>query len=246
MHALRARFKRDIVAEFMVPKRKSQKVIIFCTGMPGMPYSKKVLEFWAKKGYWGFMPRYRGSWESKGEFLKISPEQDVLDIISELPKGFKSIWDGKIFKVNPKKLYIFGNSFGGPAAILASRDKRVTKAVAISPVTDWLDQGKTEPLDWLYGIVKDAYGEGYRVNKKNWNKLLNGKFYNPIAYTNEIDGNKLLLIHAKDDDIVPHRSVNKFAKKVGCKFVSRKRGGHLGLLDIMKPSFYNRVREFLK
>ena len=68
----RTRFKHQIVAEFLPPTRprKKQKVIILCDGMPSMPRKQALMEFLAAKGYWVFYPRYRGSWESGGQFLR--------------------------------------------------------------------------------------------------------------------------------------------------------------------------------
>ena len=143
MHTLRTRFKKEIVTEFLPPRKKSSKVIILCSGMPSVPYKPDLMEFFSKKGYWVFYPRYRGSWESGGQFLKISPHQDIIDVIDSLPKGFKDAWGGKIYKVRPSKICLFGGSFGGPAAILASLDKRVNKVIAVSPVVDWKAPSKT-------------------------------------------------------------------------------------------------------
>src|SRR3990167_7073410 len=130
MYTCRARFKRQIMTEFIHPKDiKSRKVIIFCSGVPGSPDKDDVLEFWAKKGYWTFFPRFRGSWESTGTFLQHSLEKDVLDTIDGLSGKFEDYWTHKKFRLKPSHITIVGSSFGGPAAILATRDKRVNKAV---------------------------------------------------------------------------------------------------------------------
>ena len=248
MYALRTRIKKDIVAEFLPPTRatKKQKVIIFCDGMPAMPSKGLLMEFFSKKGYWVFYPRYRGSWESGGEFLKISPTQDVLDLISALPKGFVSLWDNRKYKVNPDKIYVFGISFGGPAAILSSLDRRVTRAIAISPVVDWRED-KYEPLDWAYRFTKEAFGGGYRLKKTAWQKLARGNFYNPIKHTAELDGEKLFIIHAKDDKVVPFGPTKKFAEKIGATFVPLVRGGHLSSSILIKrKNIYKKLQKFLK
>lgn len=246
MPTLRTRFKKKIVAEFLPPRRPSQKVIILCVGMPGSPSKREHLEFFSKKGYWVFAPRYRGSWESSGEFLARSPQQDILDIIDELPKGITSLWDGKKFELNPKKIFIFGGSFGGPAALLCSSDIRVHKVVTVSSVVDWQAKSKSEPLDWLYGAIKNAFGEAYRIQKKNWNKLKTGKFYNPIYSHKQIDPQKVCMVHTKDDDVVSFESVQSFLKKVPCQSILQKRGGHLSLSVLMEPKMWNRVKKFLK
>jgi dipeptidyl aminopeptidase/acylaminoacyl peptidase len=79
----RTRFKQQIIAEFLpaTSKSKKQRVIILCDGMPSMPRKQALMEFLATEGYWVFYPRYRGSWESGGQFLEKSPDRDILDVI---------------------------------------------------------------------------------------------------------------------------------------------------------------------
>lgn len=76
----RTRFRNDIVAEFLPPSRpsKKQKLIVLCDGMPSIPRKQSLAEFLAAKGFWVIYPRYRGAWESGGEFLAKSPHQDML------------------------------------------------------------------------------------------------------------------------------------------------------------------------
>lgn len=245
MPTLRARFKKQIIAEFMVPAKPSTKVIILCDGMPGVPSKKSLMEFFCKKGYWVFHPRYRGSWESSGEFLARSPHEDILDIIDELPKGFTSLWEKKRFQLEPSKIFLFGGSFGGPAALLCSRDPRVTKVIARSPVVDWNAPSKAEPLDWLYTAVKDSFGEAYRLTRHNWDKLKTGKFYSPVSHIKEFDPKKIFILHAKDDEVVSFRSVNNFVQKVQCSTLFLKRGGHLSANILMEPKVYKKIKEFL-
>lgn len=267
MHTLRTRFKKDIVAEFLpalswskgrrlkrVNEAKNVKVVILCGGMPGTPRHRELVEFLAKKNYWVFYPRYRGSWESGGTFLKLSPEQDVLDIVDELPKGFEYMTVGGImtvgtvkkFKILPSAIYVVGGSFGGPAAILVSRDPRITKAVAISPVVEWRAPSKAEPLAWLEKFTRYGFGNGYRFSHKEWAKLKGGKFYNPMPRWREIDGKKLLIYHAKDDKSVRWNEVVRFAKLTGVKLMLRKTGGHLSSTMITAPGEWRRVSKFLR
>ncbi len=246
MEIARTRFKKDIVCEFIQPSRPSNKVIIFCGGMPGVPRKNETLEFWAKKGFWVFYPRYRGTWESGGEFLKESPEKDILDVIDGLSKSFVDVWSGQKLKVNCQRLYVFGGSFGGPAAILLSRDPRVTKAVALAPVIDWAAPSEDEPMDKLGAFIPKGFGHAYRFSKKNWGRLSRNEFYSPVKVSNSIDGAKLLLIHAKDDRSVPYSYTKKFAAKVGAKLITLKTGGHFGFSKSMEPKIYKHIKKFLK
>ena len=241
----RTRFKKEIVAEFAKPEGKSNKVIIYCDGAPTVPNKGDAIEFWANKGYWVFYIRYRGCWESGGKFLKESLENEVLDVLDELPKGFTDFMDDKTYTVQPKKVVVIGGSFGGPAAILATRDKRVQKAIAISPVVDWTYPSKAEPMDWLYGYMRNAFGEGYRFDKKDWDRLARGEFYNPVNHIDEIFGKKLFMVHAMDDESVDYRPVKEFAEKTGATLVLKRSGGHLSSRILTKSPLYKKIAHFL-
>jgi alpha-beta hydrolase superfamily lysophospholipase len=253
MHILRTRFEKDIVCEFLPPTvptrrgaRPSNKVMLLCAGAPGYPGRKGLPEFLAGKGYWVFILRYRGSWESGGSFLKVSPHRDVLDIIDELPRGFKDLWSGKTHKIARPEVYLIGSSFGGAAVILASRDPRVRRAVAFSPVTDWRVDSNAEPVEKLRTFMNAAFGNAYRGTERDWNKLKTGAFYNPAHEAASIDGTKLLIFHAKDDKVVDARTSMAFARATDAKLVLLPRGGHLSISSAMTPELWKQIQKFLK
>ena len=223
-----------------MPAKPSQKVVIVCGGIPSSPSKRTILEFFAKKGYWAIAIRYRGSWESKGVFLKQSPHQDVLDVLDELPKGFTDLWTKKKFKLHPKKIFVVGTSFGGAAALLASRDPRVDGVIALAPVVDWSQRSKDEPLPRFVRFMKEAYGEAYRT--KLWHKLGKNNFYEP---TGNEDGSKIVIIHAQDDKTVDIKEVKTFARKTKSNFILLKRGGHLSTSVIMRPALWKKVKRML-
>lgn len=229
----RTRFKNDIVAEFLPPSRpgKRQKVIILCDGMPSIPSKQPLVEFLSKKGYWVFYPRWRGAWESGGQFLQKSPHEDILDVIGELPNGVQEIAFGQRFDISPSEIFVIGGSFGGAAALLSSLDARVKKVIANCPVVDWAildeEQGKETSNPSYPAYIREAFGNGYRLSDKNWDKLRSGVFFNPMHHVNEIDRSKVMMFHAKDDPYVPWQTVNKFAKQTGAKLTLLSRGGHL-------------------
>ena len=245
-HTLRTRFKKEILAEFLPPRQPSNRVIILLDGLPSLPAKREVLEYFSRLGYWAFHIRYRGTWESGGLFLSKSPDQDVIDTIDGLKNGFTEYWGGRQFKIKNPRVFLVGTSFGGCTAILASRDKRVKKAVALSPVVDWQVQSRIEPIQKLATFVARAFGAVYRVERRDWDKLKNGKFFNPIAHEREIDGRKLLIIHAKNDLVVPWKPTSGFAKRTGSKLVIARTGGHLRLAAAIKKPYARRVALFLR
>jgi pimeloyl-ACP methyl ester carboxylesterase len=250
-HMFRTRFASDIVAEFLPPARatKKQKVIILCDGMPGLPRKQPLAEFLARKGFWVVYPRYRGAWESDGVFLARSPHLDILDVIGELPNGLRDIAFGKRFALSPGQIFIIGGSFGGPAAILCSLDPRVTRVVANCPVVDWSILAASERVESsnpsYVAYIREAFGNGYRLTSKNWDKLHTGTFYNPIHHVREIDPTKIMMFHAQDDPSVPWRTVARFARLTGARLKLLKRGGHIST-DGTVRHYWPQIKRFFE
>ncbi len=237
------------MAEFLPPSRepKIEKLIILCDGMPSIPRKQPLVEFLSRKGFWVIYPRYRGAWESAGEFLGRSPHEDILDVLDELPKGLQDIAFGRRFELSPDRIFVIGGSFGGAAAILSTLDSRVSRVIANCPVIDWaiLDRAeKTETSHKNYAAyIRDAFGNAYRLSDANWNKLRVGDFYNPWHHRSEIAGAKIMIFHAKDDPHVPYRISARFAKKTGAIFKSLNRGGHVSTQYIVQK-YWATIKKF--
>jgi pimeloyl-ACP methyl ester carboxylesterase len=247
----RTRFKKEIVAEFLPPARelKKQRVILLCDGMPSMPRKQPLSQFLSKKGYWVFYPRWRGAWESDGRFLERPPQKDLSDIIDELPKGVRESAFGQKFKLSPDEIFVIGGSFGGTAAVLASLDPRVKKVIANCPVVDWsilrAEQQKETSNKSYVAYIREAFGNGYRLSEKNWNKLHTGTFYNPLHHIKELTPTKILMFHAKDDPYIPWKSVSTFASSAGIKLHLLARGGHLGTEYIVQK-YWPQIKRFFE
>jgi pimeloyl-ACP methyl ester carboxylesterase len=245
----KARIKGEIVAEFLPPtqKRKIQRLIILCDGMPSIPRKQPLVEFLSRKGFWVIYPRYRGAWESGGEFLARSPHEDILEVLDELPKGLQDIAFGRKFELSPDRVFVIGGSFGGAAAILASLDSRVARVVANCPVIDWAildhaEQAETS-MDNYAAYIREAFGSAYRLSDANWRKLRAGTFYSPWHHRSEVAGSKIMIFHAKDDPHVPYRISARFAKETGAIFKSLNRGGHVSTQYIVQK-YWAAIKKF--
>jgi esterase/lipase len=245
----RTRFKDQIVAEFLPPARprKKQRCIILCDGMPSIPRKQSLAEFLARRGFWVIYPRYRGAWESDGEFLQKSPHEDIVDILGELPKELEEIAFGQRFRLAPDQVFVIGGSFGGAAAILLSLDSRVKRIIGNCPVVDWsiLDRAeKAETSKPNYAeYIREAFGNAYRISDANWNKLRSGSFYNPWQHRSEIVGSKVMIFHAKDDPNVPYERTKQFAELTGATLKSLKHGGHIST-DYVVRKYWLQIRKF--
>jgi pimeloyl-ACP methyl ester carboxylesterase len=180
-------------------------------------------------------------------FLEKSPHEDILDVITELPKGVRESAFGKRFIISSDDIFVIGGSFGGAAAILCSLDERVTKVVANCPVVDWSilkDEQRKETSNPSYAAyVRDAFGNAYRLSGKNWNKLRRGSFFNPSRHLDELTPSKIMMFHAKDDPFVPWKTVAQFAKRTGIKLKLLPRGGHLSTQGTVR-GYWPEIRAF--
>lgn len=249
MNMFRTRFRRDILTEFLPPVRagKRQKVIVLCDGMPSIPRKQGLAQFLAGKGYWVFYPRYRGTWESGGEFLKRSPHEDILDVIGGLSREFREVTFGERFRVSADEVFVIGGSFGGAAAILCSLDRRVKRVIANCPVVDWAILSRSEKAETsnprYAAYIREAWGSGYRLSERNWAKLRGEKSFNPTFHAGEITASKVMMFHAEDDPYVPYQSVKRFADSTGVKLKLFKRGGHLST-DFIVRKHWGEIRKF--
>lgn len=250
-HPMRTRFgeKKEIVCEFLPPLKKASKVLILCAGMPSYPGGAgKAMRTFAERGYWVFTPRYAGSWESDGVFLEHSPHEDVIAVVDGVQNAFMDFSSGDTYHIDNPKIYVIGASFGGAATLLASRDPRITKVAALSPVVDWTKQeGTTEPLnEQSEKAIKAAWGNGYRPSNDAYKKLAVGNFYNPVREMANMTGKKILIIHTKDDTVVPFAPGEAFAKEIDATFAPLRKGGHFGVSSVLKPHLWKRVETFFK
>ena len=242
---LRTLIKKQILCEFVAPRHPSRKVIILAKGLPSQPRNEDVMLFLARKGYWVFLPRYRGSWESTGLFLRHAPAQDIKDVIDQLTSGFVAIDNGKRYKIANPEVYLIGNSFGGAAMLLASAHPKVKKVIALSPATDWRTLPKNE---WSrrFGYISTAFGGAYRSTPAYVKKFMTGKAYNPMLKANTLPGEKILIMHPQDDRDVSYLNSVAFAYKTGCALILPKRGGHMAMSDVRKPAIWKAIRAFIK
>lgn len=249
MYPFRTRFAKDIVAEVLFPKRQTDRVAILAIGAPSAPSKKETLRFLADQGYVVIFPRYRGTWESEGNFLEHSPAKDIADIILALTKkhSFSDIATQEKKTLRVSAIHLFGGSFGGPAVLLNTRFPIVKKVIALSPVIDWNILGKDEPFDFYVRFSREGYGGAFRTkNIRDWQKLIRTDFYNPIDHTASVLGKKVFIIHCKDDTHVPYEPVIPFAKKTGAAYYLKPKGGHLGFAYLSHAFYWKKIEKFLK
>ena len=123
------------------------------------------------------------------------------------------------------------------------------KVIANCPVVDWAilpQEQKKETSNKSYpAYIREAFGNGYRLSDKNWDKLRNGTFYNPAHHIKEITASKIMIFHAKDDPYIPYKIVSRFAKRAGIQIKLFSRGGHIKTEYIVQK-YWPKIKEFFE
>lgn len=250
MTIARTRVTTDIVAEVGIPSRRRtrDRVIVLAMGMPTSPTKKDLLTFLAGKGYHAILPRYRGTWESDGTFLRRSPARDITDIVDAITPEvtYTDVMTDEQFRLEPAEIHVIGSSFGGPAALFATNDRRVASGIALCPVVDFRAETAAEPHEWLKNALRAGFGNAYRFRDDDWHKLTSGALYNPITNLNAINPSKSYLIHTADDELVPRSTINTFLEYSACHATLLKRGGHLGTSDLCGRRMWQRVHKHMR
>src|SRR5258708_30558084 len=68
----------------------SKGTVVLLDGLPSNPSSKdELINKLSGLNYDVFFPRYEGTWESAGEFLKRSPGESIVEFINALKSGIQ-------------------------------------------------------------------------------------------------------------------------------------------------------------
>jgi len=91
--------------------------------------------------------------------------------------------------------------------------------------------------------IRAAFGSGYRLSDRNWNKLRTGTFFNPARHIDELTPSKIMMFHALDDPYIPYGIVKQFAERTGIRLNSLRRGGHIKTEYVVRK-YWATIRKF--
>ena len=179
----------------------------------GGPHSYDAPEFdwwaqaYASRGYAVFQPNFRGSTHKSQSFRRAGYGEWGGKMQSDKSDGLKALAEKGI--IDPKRACIVGASYGGYAALAGvTLEQGIYRcAVAVAPVAD----------------IKQMYREDYRATgndrttkialleqlgpRENWDAL------SPLRAGANADA-PIMLIHGKDDVVVPYSHSVKMADKL--------------------------------
>lgn len=218
-----------MVCEYII---RGEKSILLLEGLPAVPKRHETLRMLANLGYSVFYPRYKGTWESEGEFLSDNPMTDINEFISALRKGLDFNGVVKSFT----QIKILSTSFGGYIALNLDLSQ-VDKLICLSPVVDFK---QVEGIETLESALKKNYPMAYRFNSEVWGKLLNNRYSNFTSL--EENSKKVSVLAGADDKSIKAEDLEKFAQNyiLNLKILQSKE--HLSFSDLSET---NILREIL-
>lgn len=222
----------EIIFEFTPPQKYSQGIIIICDGLPSVPNRKELMIMLANNGFVSIFPRYKGTWESNGEFLKETPVKDIEEVLQVIKKReITELYFNRKIKLPNKPVHLLGSSFGASVALALSGNKNISKIVALSAIVDFKEHNKTkneEDLVWVGEFIRRAFGEGYRFNNKRWNEMIRGNLFNPPQNINQETANNILIGYGKLDSQVNYKKIEKYISnnKIN-QVIFELNGGHM-------------------
>ncbi len=236
----------DIVFEFGVVDNAKCTVII-CDGLPSVPKQKELLTYLNNHGCNVFYPRYRGTWESGGEFLAQSPSNDIIDFVEFVKMGeITELYGNKTFSVKGP-IHLIGSSFGGSVALSSVDDSNVDKIVVFSPIIDFKLQnnnGTEQDLNLLGKFITKAFGNGYRYKNENWELMVSGKLFNPPEMIESNRTKDILIAYDLLDDTIDYQKIIDYSSKNNIKNILSENTGHLSFSKIPQ-NIWAQVFDFL-
>ncbi len=196
-----------------------RKAIVFLLGLPGSPKEYEMFQYFKLEGFDIFLPRYEGTWESKGEFLERAPSVATEELVAALKSGI-TLADENIYKSN--NVFVLGASFGGGVSLTLNSES-VKAVCALSPVISFKNVNKIETLGTYLSTQEK---ENYRFVNTQWCKLISDALYSPITDMCISPGN-VLLIAGKNDDQIMYTEIQNFATDKGILNIEIEDTGHI-------------------
>ncbi len=203
------------------------------------------VQFFANRGYAVLRMNFRGSPGYGKKFLEAGYKQWGSKQQDDITDGVK--WAIEQGIADPKRICIFGASYGGYAALvgLEQTPELYCCGICYAGVTDILRtlRYSTPKLQVLRAMVADTIGDP-KKEKERLNSI------SPVAHVDQIQA-PVLLAYGKLDPKIPiatGRDLAKALKKRGklYAFIEKEDEGHGFFKEENKLEFWKKVDEFLK
>lgn len=236
--------------EFVLQNKLADAIIIL-PGFPGRYDYNELIESFYDRGYHVFLPRYHGSFQSTGSFLKKNPINDILTFIKNLSKNTAlSLWDNqkKNFKINKKILVASDFSVPIACGAIAKNSSLFSHLIIASPIWDFkrhLSEGGMD-LRHLAEFAKRAYQNIYRIEFSDIAlKLSKFKETKPEFYIEKIKDFPIMILHDPNDPKVPFKISKEMSRKFNkVSFIEHYLGP--GLSNSLINAYWKDIDKFIK
>lgn len=205
-----------------IPASENKATILFCHGNAGnISHRIEIIKLFNNIGLNVFIFDYRGYGKSQGRPSEKGLYKDAKAAYKYLTKELNT---------NKDKIIIYGNSIGGNVAIDLASKVEAGALISNSAFTSAVDMGKriyfflpVKLLQWLISIEYDAKRKIENINIPK------------------------LIIHSKDDEIIPYEQGKTLYKTAPePKDFFKMRGGHNEAFWLQKDEYSNRIENFVK
>ena len=211
----------DVVFEFLSSKKMSKNFVVLCEGIPSVPNRRELMQRLSDAGWNVLYPRYRGTWESAGNFLERSPQEDIQQLCRALRVGLtiqKTIYQAE-------KISLLGSSFGGGVALSLANDRYIDRVIALSPVVDFA--ASKDLLLSLQEYLQNQYPGAYRFSSSDWMRLSDGELLKPIEHIDAVSSQKIRVFAGSQDSEILLADLQRFCERVNVLLVSYEDQSHL-------------------
>jgi len=233
-----------IFCEISFPEKGNNKTIIILPGLPEYPRPKDMMEELSEKGYYVIYPRYRGTFESKGDFLNHDPTEDILEVIESIKSNETQIefYNQSTFKIPSSDITIIGASFGGSVALQLSKVLTNSRFIIGAPVLDFKSHGGEEQdLVNLKRFLQEGFPNLYRFKTSDFDRLLSGEVISSVIKIKNFK-NKIYLAHGNLDETVSFKKVKEFCEAhKEIEFIEVKNAGHLSVSRMYQKGVIDRL-----
>lgn len=235
-----------IFFNFMAQDSPADTILVL-EGFPASGKSTEEMEFLYSKGFNVIWPHYPGTYQSRGKFLDKDLIQELASFVDSLSEGkVTSLWDLSEIKINTKRLFLFGGSFGGAISCGLATLRNFDKVVLFSPVWDFSkhnQEGNEQDLDALIPFVKRAYENLFRFD---WNELIS-KIIEIKECSSDYYKSKLhvplLVLHDPSDKTVSIEHTLQMKKIIPLELIKHNNGHSMG--KSLEPE-WNKISKFLR
>ena len=180
----------------------------------------------SREGWNVIYPRYRGTWESLGTFLEISPADDIQQICKAFSVGIEIRNQTYL----AKNISLLGSSFGGGVALCLADHPLISSLVALSPVVDFSSNPAT--FDSLKRYLSEMYSGAYRFSKDSWQSLIEGRLLIPQDHLSSKSLKKITVFAGELDPEIKTDDLRTFCERVNVPLIVYPEQSHLSFSKV--------------